>query len=119
MIIKKMITRVRGALLFLFFLNVVFFSTVRADQKYSIPLWSKALQQRWLNSHSSPATWVKNVELMNDRLLKVGQSHNINKLLASGHFWRWVSQVYWSKQILIPYFHELESSSEAFAECKA
>ncbi|MDP6858370.1 MAG: hypothetical protein QF426_00990 [Verrucomicrobiales bacterium] len=119
MLTKKIITPLKAPLLVLFFLNSALFSTVRAAQKYSIPSWSKALEQRWLDSHSSPTNWIKSVELMNDRLLKVGQSHNINKLLVSSHFWNWVAQVYWSKRILIPYFHELESSSEAFAECKA
>lgn len=116
---KKKTTRLRNALLFLFILYVALVFPLRAEQKYSIPVWSKDLQQRWSNSHSNPTNWMKSVELMNDRLLKVGQSHSINRLLSSSHFWNWVAQVYWSKKLLAPYFHDLESSSDAFKNCKA
>lgn len=116
---KKKTTRLRSALLFLFILYVALVFPLRAEQKYSIPVWSKDLQQRWSNSHSNPTNWMKSVELMNDRLLKVGQSHSINRLLSSSHFWNWVAQVYWSKKLLAPYFHDLESSSDAFKNCKA
>ena len=116
---KKKTTLLRVPLLFLFFIYAVLLFPLRAEQKYSIPVWSKDLQQKWSKSHSSPTNWTRSVELMNDRLLKVGQSHNINKLLTSSHFWKWVAQVYWSKELLIPYFLESKSSSDAFKNCKA
>jgi hypothetical protein len=119
MLMKKKTTQLRGVLLFFFFLYLALVFPLRAEQKYSIPVWSKDLQQRWSSSHSNPTNWTKSVQLMNDRLLKVGQSHNINRLLSSSHFWNWVAQVYWSKKLLVPYFHELKSSSDAFKNCKA
>ena len=106
-------------LIFLFFFHFALLFPICAEQKYSIPVWSKDRQVRWLNSHSSPTNWMMSVDLMNDRLLKVSQSHNINKLLSSAHFWDWVTQVYWSKEIIIPYFLKLNSSNDAFVNCKA
>ena len=106
-------------LIFLFFFHFALLFPICAEQKYSIPVWSKDRQVRWLNSHSSPTNWMMSVDLMNDRLLKVSQSHNINKLLSSAHFWDWVAQVYWSKEIIIPYFLKLNSSNDAFVNCKA
>ena len=116
---KKRGTCITGQSLGLFFILILTSFPLQAEQKYSIPVWSEGLEKRWVNSHTSPVNWTNSVDRMNDRLLKVGKSHDINKLLSASHFWKWVTHVHWSKDFLIPYYLELNSTSDAFGKCKA
>ncbi len=93
--------------------------TLRADQKYTVPVWSKEVQRNWVRAHSDPAIWVANVERINDRLLNVFKTTGATKTLSMQHFWKWVGQVYWAKKFLIPYFHEMNSTDDAFQDCRS
>ena len=93
--------------------------TLRADQKYTVPVWSKEVQRNWVRAHSDPAIWVANVERINDRLLSVFKTTGATKTLSMQHFWKWVGQVYWAKKFLIPYFHEMNSTDDAFQDCRS
>tara|TARA_B100000686_G_C16745759_1_gene949356 strand:+ start:50 stop:1789 length:1740 start_codon:yes stop_codon:yes gene_type:complete len=93
--------------------------TLRADQKHTVPVWSKEVQRNWVRAHSDPAIWVANVERINDRLLNVFKTTGATKTLSMQHFWKWVGQVYWAKKFLIPYFHEMNSTDDAFQDCRS
>ncbi len=93
--------------------------TLRADQKHTVPVWSKEVQRNWVRAHSDPAIWVTNVERINDRLLNVFKTTGATKTLSMQHFWKWVGQVYWAKKFLIPYFHEMNSTDDAFQDCRS
>ncbi|MCH2024987.1 MAG: hypothetical protein MK172_04545 [Verrucomicrobiales bacterium] len=93
--------------------------TLRADQKHTVPVWSKEVQRNWVRAHSDPAIWVANVERINDRLLNVFKRTGATKTLSMQHFWKWVGQVYWAKKFLIPYFHEMNSTDDAFQDCRS
>ena len=106
-------------LLWMFFVTVSLCLSVRAEQNYTVPIWSKEVQRDWLKSHSDSDIWASNVERMNDRLLYVFKSTNITKLLSLHNFWKWVGQVYWSKNFLIPYHLEKNSTDDVFQDCRS